>query len=163
MELQSSQATLHLENELVWNSTNSLVHEFSCSTKESQVGHQPDVSNEIPPQVEPELNPTEPAGGQHPDVSHEIPLEPELNSSEQAIGHQPDASNEIPSTLDVPDHERQGLCGHMGHTQNMNEKVYQCPMSVTEVCKIGKYLTALDAGELRGKGLRIQIYYLPYK
>jgi hypothetical protein len=45
---------------------------------------------------------------------------------------------------DVPDKERDAFYRHMGHGKGINEAVYQCPLAIEEVCKVGKYLSKLD-------------------
>ena len=47
---------------------------------------------------------------------------------------------------DVPAPEREAFFRHMAHSREMDEKVYQCPLGVMEVCKVGRYLTKLDQG-----------------
>ena len=53
------------------------------------------------------------------------------------------------SLLDVPENERKAFYTHMGHSQEINEMVYQCPTSVVEITKVGRYLEDLDNGCLR--------------
>ncbi len=36
----------------------------------------------------------------------------------------------------------------MGHSKTINETVYQCPPSVLEACKVGRYLGDLDSGAI---------------
>jgi len=47
---------------------------------------------------------------------------------------------------DVPKKERAAFYKHMGHSQAINETVYQCPPSLLEVCKVGTFLQKLDRG-----------------
>ncbi|XP_069108879.1 uncharacterized protein [Argopecten irradians] len=47
--------------------------------------------------------------------------------------------------LDIPEGERQLFYQHMGHSEQMNKNVYQCPLAVQEVTKVGKFLSNLDA------------------
>ena len=35
----------------------------------------------------------------------------------------------------------------MGHTDRVSQNVYQCPPALTAVCKIGKFLQAVDQGK----------------
>jgi hypothetical protein len=49
---------------------------------------------------------------------------------------------------DVPEIERKAFYRHMGHSQAINEAVYQCPPSVLEITKVGRYLTNLDSGNI---------------
>jgi len=44
------------------------------------------------------------------------------------------------SLLDVPENERKAFYTHMGHSREINETVYQCPTSVVEITKVGRYL-----------------------
>ena len=53
------------------------------------------------------------------------------------------------SLLDVPENERKAFYTHMGHSREINETVYQCPTSVVEITKVGRYLEDLDNGCLR--------------
>ena len=46
--------------------------------------------------------------------------------------------------LDLPESERRAFYCHMGHSKAINETVYQCPPSVLEITKVGKYLEELD-------------------
>ena len=48
--------------------------------------------------------------------------------------------------LDLPENERRAFYSHMGHSRAINETVYQCPPSVMEVTKVGRYLEDLDNG-----------------
>jgi len=48
--------------------------------------------------------------------------------------------------LDLPESERRAFYSHMGHSKAVNETVYQCPPSVLEITKVGKYLEELDNG-----------------
>lgn len=36
----------------------------------------------------------------------------------------------------------------MGHSSMINETVYQCPPSILEKCKVGRYLRDLDTGQM---------------
>lgn len=47
---------------------------------------------------------------------------------------------------DVSDQERKAFYKHMGHSQSINESVYQCPSSQMEICKVGGFLQRLDNG-----------------
>ena len=48
------------------------------------------------------------------------------------------------ASLEVPECERKYFYMHMGHSENMNKNVYQCPMAVAAVTKVGKYLSHID-------------------
>lgn len=50
----------------------------------------------------------------------------------------------IYASLDVPESERQTFYQHMGHSQEINKNVYQAPLAVQEVTKVGKFLRELD-------------------
>ena len=45
---------------------------------------------------------------------------------------------------DVPEQERESFYRHMGHGKDVNKLVYQAPLGVQEVCKMGKYFQKLD-------------------
>lgn len=55
----------------------------------------------------------------------------------------------VHASLDVPNSDRDAFFKHMGHSKEMDAKVYQCPLGVTEVCRVGKYLEDLDNGNLQ--------------
>lgn len=46
--------------------------------------------------------------------------------------------------LDVPENERSAFYRHMGHSKEINESVYQCPLGIQEVAVVGGYLDILD-------------------
>ena len=48
--------------------------------------------------------------------------------------------------LDLPENERRAFYNHMGHSRAVNEEVYQCPPSLIEITKVGRYLEDLDSG-----------------
>lgn len=50
----------------------------------------------------------------------------------------------IYASLEVPENERLAFYAHMGHSEEINKNVYQAPMAVMEVTKIGKFFHALD-------------------
>jgi len=52
--------------------------------------------------------------------------------------------------LEMPERERNAFYRHMAHSQKMDEHVYQCPLGVTEVTKVGRYLEELESGKYRG-------------
>ena len=45
---------------------------------------------------------------------------------------------------DVPEQERGFFYKHMGHGKEVSSHVYQCPLGIQEVCKVGKYFSKLD-------------------
>lgn len=49
------------------------------------------------------------------------------------------------AALEVPEHDRNLFYKHMGHSAEMNAKVYQCPPGLQEVTVVGKFLGDLDA------------------
>ena len=52
----------------------------------------------------------------------------------------------IYAALDVPPAERQYFYKHMGHSEQINMDIYQAPLAVMEVTKIGKALLNIDGG-----------------
>lgn len=46
--------------------------------------------------------------------------------------------------MDVPEIDRQAFYGHMGHSSEINKNVYQCPLAIQEVTRVGKYLASID-------------------
>jgi len=53
--------------------------------------------------------------------------------------------------LAVSEQQKKAFFRHMGHSQQIDEQVYQCPTAVAEVCLVGRYLDSLDNGEMDGK------------
>ncbi|XP_070212643.1 uncharacterized protein [Littorina saxatilis] len=51
--------------------------------------------------------------------------------------------------LDVPDQERESFYRHMGHSADINKHVYQCPLAVTEITKVGGFLSSIDGSGKR--------------
>ncbi|GFR68669.1 histone-lysine N-methyltransferase SETD8-A, partial [Elysia marginata] len=45
---------------------------------------------------------------------------------------------------EVPEEKRHAFYKHMGHSQQINRDVYQCPLAVKEVTQVGKLLDTLD-------------------
>ncbi|GFS19451.1 histone-lysine N-methyltransferase SETD8-A [Elysia marginata] len=45
---------------------------------------------------------------------------------------------------EVPEEKRYAFYKHMGHSQQINRDVYQCPLAVKEVTQVGKFLDTLD-------------------
>ena len=45
---------------------------------------------------------------------------------------------------EVPEEKRHAFYKHMGHSQQINRDVYQCPLAVKEVTQVGKFLDTLD-------------------
>lgn len=48
--------------------------------------------------------------------------------------------------MDVPEAERTHFCKHMGHSADINHNIYQAPLAVQEVTKIGRSLLEIDQG-----------------
>ncbi len=44
------------------------------------------------------------------------------------------------ANLEVPEEQRQLFYSHMGHSEQMNKNVYQCPLAIREVTQVGKFL-----------------------
>jgi len=53
------------------------------------------------------------------------------------------------ASLEVPEAERKYFYMHMGHSEAMNMNVYQCPMAVAAVIKVGKHLINLDSAGMK--------------
>jgi hypothetical protein len=51
------------------------------------------------------------------------------------------------ASLDVPECDRKFFYSHMGHSASMNANIYQCPLALAEITKVGVHLESLD-----GKG-----------
>lgn len=49
------------------------------------------------------------------------------------------------AALDLPQQERQLFYAHMGHSESMNKDIYQAPLALMGVTKIGKQLINLHA------------------
>ena len=49
--------------------------------------------------------------------------------------------------LDIPEQERQLFYKHMGHSAEINSSIYQSPLALMEVTKVGKQLQAMDLGK----------------
>lgn len=48
--------------------------------------------------------------------------------------------------LDVTDYERERFYEHMGHSAHINKNVYQAPLAITTITKVGKQLYTFDKG-----------------
>ncbi|XP_067668551.1 uncharacterized protein [Haliotis asinina] len=53
----------------------------------------------------------------------------------------------IYASLEVPTSEREYFYKHMGHSKGVNEGVYQYPLPIQEVTKVGKHLLHIDQGD----------------
>jgi len=48
------------------------------------------------------------------------------------------------ASLEVPQEERNLFYNHMGHSEYINQNVYQCPMAAATIMKVGRQLERLD-------------------
>ncbi|XP_022098212.1 uncharacterized protein LOC110983333 isoform X2 [Acanthaster planci] len=46
--------------------------------------------------------------------------------------------------LDIPERDREIFYRHMGHSSEINAHIYQCPLAVKEITKVGRYLLDID-------------------
>ncbi|XP_048247628.1 uncharacterized protein LOC124124735 isoform X1 [Haliotis rufescens] len=53
----------------------------------------------------------------------------------------------IYASLEVPTSDREYFYKHMGHSKGVNEGVYQYPLPIQEVTKVGKHLLQIDQGD----------------
>lgn len=49
--------------------------------------------------------------------------------------------------LDHPDTEKEAFYRHMGHSEEINKHVYQCPLGIEEITKVGRFLRNIDQGK----------------
>ncbi|KAJ8047900.1 hypothetical protein HOLleu_00011 [Holothuria leucospilota] len=49
--------------------------------------------------------------------------------------------------MDVPDFDRERFYDHMGHSKNINKHVYQAPLAISTITKVGKHLYNFDNGK----------------
>jgi integrase len=66
----------------------------------------------------------------------------------------------VHASLPASNAQREAFFRHMGHSRNIDENVYQCPLGVTEVLTVGEYLNALDQGRVTGITLHHLIHSL---
>ena len=52
----------------------------------------------------------------------------------------------ILASLDITDKERELFYKHMGHSDKINQTIYQTPLALMEVTKVGKHLDKIDKG-----------------
>ena len=52
------------------------------------------------------------------------------------------------AALEVPQSEREFFYKHMGNSAAINEQIYQAPLAMMEVTKIGKHLLNIDKGNV---------------
>ena len=50
------------------------------------------------------------------------------------------------AALDVPQQDRELFFKHMGHSANVNNSIYQAPLSIQEITRVGKHLETIDEG-----------------
>ncbi|XP_022111566.1 LOW QUALITY PROTEIN: uncharacterized protein LOC110990770 [Acanthaster planci] len=66
----------------------------------------------------------------------------------------------IASTLyalqDVPEKDRNTFYKHMGHSQEINTNVYQCPLAVREITSVGSYLRKIDGTTPQSKSTPVK-------
>ncbi|XP_069105781.1 uncharacterized protein [Argopecten irradians] len=55
----------------------------------------------------------------------------------------------IYASLDIPENERQAFYRHMGHSEEINKNVYQCPLAIQEMTKVGRFLDNIDKQSAR--------------
>ena len=56
----------------------------------------------------------------------------------------------IHAGLAASEQQRKAFFRHMGHSQRVDEQVYQCPLAVDEVRLVGRYLESIDNGGVTG-------------
>ena len=50
--------------------------------------------------------------------------------------------------LDVPQKDRELFYSHMGHSEDISRNVYQAPLAIQEINRVGKQLMQIDQGKL---------------
>ena len=48
------------------------------------------------------------------------------------------------AAVDVPDSDRHYFYKHMGHSEGINQNIYQAPLAEAEILKVGSCLMAMD-------------------
>ncbi|RUS91909.1 hypothetical protein EGW08_000311 [Elysia chlorotica] len=61
--------------------------------------------------------------------------------------------------LDLPASERDTFYRHMGHSEEINKHVYQCPLSIGEVVKVGGFLKKVDEPSAFNEAPRAEYQY----
>lgn len=51
------------------------------------------------------------------------------------------------ASMELPEEQRNVFIRHMGHSEAVNRNVYQCPMAVKEVTRVGQFLASIDNRE----------------
>ncbi|MGH0161233.1 UNVERIFIED_CONTAM: hypothetical protein FKN15_076453 [Acipenser sinensis] len=52
------------------------------------------------------------------------------------------------AALEVPESESNIFYKHMGHSEDINKNIYQSPMALLEVTKVGRHLQNFDSGQI---------------
>ena len=63
------------------------------------------------------------------------------------VTSQRDRMSTLFAGLDLPQQNRDLFYSHMGYSEQINKDIYQAPLAVLEVTRLGKHLLNLDAGE----------------
>ena len=66
------------------------------------------------------------------------------------------------ASLLLPNEENRYFYSHMGHSENMNKDVCQCPLAVAELTKMGQYFKWLDDDQHIAPINKPGSYYLPF-
>lgn len=61
------------------------------------------------------------------------------------------------AALDVPEKDRKLFYLHMGHSREINERVYQCPNAIGELTVVAKHLAAFE--DRFRKSMLIHLHY----
>ena len=64
------------------------------------------------------------------------------------------------AALELPEEDRRYFYQHMGHSEEMNRNVYQCPPAVAEVTRVGSFLEWLDNGQQKTTGALKRYCYI---
>ncbi|XP_077976766.1 uncharacterized protein LOC144432471 [Styela clava] len=54
------------------------------------------------------------------------------------------------ASLEISEDQRLVFFKHIGHTEDINKNVYQCPLGIQEVTKVGSYFASLDGMQVEG-------------
>ncbi len=68
------------------------------------------------------------------------------------------------ASLELPEEQRRHFYSHMGHTEQTNRDIYQCPMAIQEATKVGNFFQCLDVGqpELTGSEFYVIVISIRY-
>lgn len=61
--------------------------------------------------------------------------------------------------MDVPENERHFFYSHMGHSADINADIYQTPLAVAEISKVGRCLQVMDKSST-GKYKKMHFYFV---